>query len=332
MKPPTSKPYNKIIAFFGVLLVLLGLIGLWQRDYIADWLRVSQYAPSAAIVAITDQVRFTDKGRFYFYASQPSLDGTQSFVERCGKHERSTNIIGCYVNNNIYLYDVKNDELAGIEEVTAAHEMLHAAYDRLSASQRQQLDNLLEAEARKHLDDELFTERMKVYDDLSRSDKVHEYHSVFGTEVRDISPELEKHYAEYFRDREHVVDLYEKYSAVFRDIVSQSEALVKSLDAQAVNINQRVASYNQASVVLSSDVEQFNARAARGDFESMAEFAAERQVLESRSNALEQEYAHINQLIAKYNADKEDYDGLAEHLTTLNNSIDSRLAPAPAVD
>lgn len=332
MKPRTSRPHNKLIAGIGIVLVLLGLIGLWQRDYIADWLSYSQYTPTASIAAITDRVQFSDKGRFYFYASQPSLDGTQGFTDHCGKHESSTNIIGCYVNNRIYLYDVDSQELAGIEEVTAAHEMLHAAYDRLTTSEQARLNDLLEEEADRHLDDDAFTDRMKAYDSLSRSDKVHEYHSVFGTEIRTLSSELEEHYRQYFQDRLHIVGLYEQYSGVFKDLVAKSEALVAELDAQAIAINQKVSNYNQDSMVLSTDVEDFNDRAADGDFDSQADFAAERQVLANRSAQLEQEYAQINQMIADYNADKQQYEGLAEHLTTLNNSIDSRLAPAPAVN
>lgn len=331
MKPPTSKKPNLTVAILGILLLAIGLLALWQRVYIADWMRVMQYTPTAEVAAIADEVKFTNKGLFYFYASEPVLDGTQKFTERCGKHERSTNIIGCYADKRIFLYDVDNEELDGIEEVTAAHEMLHAAYYRLSDSQRRQVDRLLSEEIDQHMSDEAFVERMKVYQDLSREDQIQEYYAVFATEVRQISPELEAHYSQYFEDRSLIVAMYEQYSTIFKNLLDEASALADSLDAQAIRINQLVASYNQSSTILEVDIERFNARASAGDFTSTADFQSQRQAIIRRTSQLDRQYQDINQLIDKYNSDKEYYDGLSDHLTTLNNSIDSRLAPAPEV-
>ncbi len=46
-------------------------------------------------------------------------------------------ILGCYnpSSRDIYIYNVTNSELDGVKEVTAAHEMLHAAWERLSESE-----------------------------------------------------------------------------------------------------------------------------------------------------------------------------------------------------
>ena len=54
-------------------------------------------------------------------------------------------MLGCYHSNQdgIFLYNVQDARLAGVQQVTAAHEMLHAAYDRLSTKDKNYVDGLL---------------------------------------------------------------------------------------------------------------------------------------------------------------------------------------------
>ena len=55
-------------------------------------------------------------------------------------------MLGCYIlNKGIYVYDITDDRLAGVRQVTTAHEMLHAAYDRLSVKERAQVDAMTAA-------------------------------------------------------------------------------------------------------------------------------------------------------------------------------------------
>lgn len=103
------------------------------------------------------------------------------------------------------MFDVTNQELNGIEQVTAAHEMLHAAYDRLSDSQRQKVDALLLTEADKLKSDPTFSARIAVYAKLPKDQYVNELHSVIGTEVADPGSALEQYYTTYFADRTQVI-------------------------------------------------------------------------------------------------------------------------------
>ncbi len=72
-------------------------------------------------------------------------------------------ILGCYVTQRIYIYDVKDAKLDGIREVTAAHEMLHAAYERMSSSEQTKVNALLEVEYEKLRNDKDLAERMAFY-------------------------------------------------------------------------------------------------------------------------------------------------------------------------
>ena len=71
----------------------------------------------------------------------------------CDTEERTTAILGCYYQRHIYLFDINNKELDGTLDVTAAHEMLHAAYDRLNFFERSYVDGLINAEYEVHKND-----------------------------------------------------------------------------------------------------------------------------------------------------------------------------------
>lgn len=326
---PKRSSTSSVVALF-ILAGVLAFV-LWQRVYVGDSIRAMLYQPSSEIAAIDASVGFTSQGTRIFYANSPELNGTSTFNVECENTEKTSVVLGCYRSGKIFVYDVDNQELDGIEEVTAAHEVLHAAYDRLTRSERERVDVLLEAEADKLLQDDAFKERMSVYSQLSAADRANELHSVIGTEVETISAELESYYAQYFVDRSVVLTLYNAYHSVFVDTKAKAIALGKSLDAQAASINARIIAYNQASDALEADIQLFNSRARSTYFTTQAEFAAARAVLVTQSAALDAERTSINTAITAYEADKATFDDLSSHLTELTNSIDSSLAPAPTV-
>lgn len=122
-----------------LLTVLLFLVAGWvvlNRQYVVDQLVVWQYQPSSQISQLAERAQMNDKGTFYFYASEPQLEGTAKFNEVCKRQEENSAILGCFTNGKIFVYDISDERLSGVEEVTAAHEMLHAVYVRLSSSEK----------------------------------------------------------------------------------------------------------------------------------------------------------------------------------------------------
>ncbi len=318
-------------AILAVVTTALAVIILTQHVLIVDTIKSMQFTPADGIVTIHDNVTLTGAGTRIFYASGPQLVEDSSFNDDCHSTEKTSVVLGCYANGMIYLYDINNIELHGIKEVTAAHEMLHAAYDRLSGLDKKAVDRLLEKEVQALRSNNEFESRMSVYDELSDADKINELHSVIGTEVASLDPELEAYYSRYFKDRSQVVNYYAQYHSVFAQLESQADSLAMSLDEQAASINMRIAKYNEAATQLDADIRSFNQRATDGFYTTQAQFNADRSALVSQANALDGEKDSINSAIARYNADKSTYDGLASHLSELNNSIDSTLAPAPTV-
>ena len=314
-----------------VVSLLLALVLFLNRQYIADQITVWQYHPTAEIISFAERSGMNDGGKFAFYASQPSLESAQSFNDKCDRKEESTAILGCYNGHAIYIYNVDNQQLDGIREVTAAHEMLHAAYDRMSDSERGRVNELVEVEYRKLKSQSDFAERMAFYDRTEPGERDNELHSIIGTEVRDISVDLEAHYKKYFNDRFKVVALHSQYAAVFLNLQSRAEELSNQLTSLGETIKVKTQAYNTQVSALNTDVQGFNARANGGDFSSQAEFNSERAALESRADELDATRAQINGDIDSYNQIRSELIAIASQSDALNQSIDSTLAPAPSI-
>jgi hypothetical protein len=228
---------------------------------------------------------------------------------------------------------VTNPKLDGIREVTSAHEMLHAAYMRLSDEERSAVDTLVEAEYTKLSSNDEFAERMAFYARTEPGERDNELHSIIGTEVATISPELERHYARYFDDRSKVVALHTQYASVFASLQSRSNELSEQLTVLADTIEHNSDAYNVRVAQLNKDIASFNARANSGEFNTQAQFDAERAKLNARVVDLEQLRSTINSDRIAYNELREELLSIASESDALNRSIDSgsALAPSPSL-
>ena len=314
-----------------VVCVFAALLLFVNREYVVDQLSIWQYKPSSAVAVLADRSSMNDNGKFYFYASQPVIENTQSFNNDCQRKENSTAILGCYNGRYIYIYDVTDPRLDGIREVTAAHEMLHAVYGRFNGSQKQSVNKLLEQEYDKLKNDKQFAERMAFYARTEPGERDNELHSVIGTEIAHISPELEAHYKEYFSDRSKVVGLHTQYASVFANLQSRSDDLSKQLTALGDKIERESLTYNTDVNTLNRDIEDFNAKASSSGFSSQSEFQRARSALVDRANQLDAHRTTINDEIAQYESLRQELASIASQSEALNRSIDSSLAPAPSL-
>jgi chaperonin cofactor prefoldin len=319
----------------GLIIILVSaILALWllaNRQQVLDQVSVWQYKPSGDIVRLAERSGMNDTGKFYYYASQPKIEEAATFNKDCGTTETSTAILGCYNGRNIFIYNVTNPQLDGIKETTAAHEMLHAAYARLSSSDKQHVDKLLKAEYQKLKGDKDFAARMAFYDKTEPGERDNELHSVIGTEVGSIDAELEQYYSRYFQDRSKVITLHNNYASVFANLQQQSDTLSSQLTTLGDTINQQTKEYNADVAALSADINTFNQRANSGDFSSKAAFDSERASLVARVSQLDQMRETINGEIAQYNSLRNQLQAVASESQALNQSIDSSLAPAPSL-
>ncbi len=319
------------LAGYAVLAISL-IAAAWvftHRQYIADQLIVWQYQPSANIKTLAINSGMSKGGKFDFYASQPVIETAQSFNQHCTRQEEQSAILGCYVGDRIYVYDVTNKTLNGIKAVTAAHEMLHAAYARLSEGEKNKVDLLLEAEYKK-LDDAGLKDRMDYYQRTEPSERLNELHSILGTEYAKLSPELEDYYRQYFDDRQKVTTLHQAYASVFKQLEAESKELSGQLEALSTKINSQTKQYNSDIQTLNTDILSFNDRVKHGSFSSRPEFESQLGALNARSSKLDTTRSAINGEIDTYNKLRDRLLAVNSRSQALNSSIDSTLSPVPS--
>ncbi len=330
-----SQPKTKRVSWVGWILsalLIAGSLWLWlERQYVVDAIQYYQYQPTTAIEQLTDDAGLTDDAIFTFYATRPAVESSQAFNQHCQRREADSPILGCYSANRIYIFDVTDERLDGIKVVTAAHELLHAEYDRLPDAEKKRLQPLLQAEYDKVTDSNLEA-RMAYYEKTEPGQSINELHSIIGTEFESISPELQKHYDRYFEDRVGLVRLHKQVDATFNELSDEANDLVTKIESLAADINQDTKSYNDDITALNQSVDSFNARASQsGGFTTQSEFQAARQDLIRRSSQLGDSRQRIQANIAEYKTLLAKLDTINAESAALNQSLDSTLSDVPTI-
>ena len=314
--------------FFSLLLIVAAMWAIINRQLIVDYITVWQNQPSATIEQLADRSDMSDKGRFLFYASTPQISDRQNFIKQCGGNSEQTAILGCYTDQRIFIFDVNDPRLDGIKEVTAAHEMLHAVYDRLSAKERDELDLLVE-DAYKHIDDERLDELVRYYDRAEPGHRHNELHAILGTEYEGLSEKLESHYRRYFNDRTAVVKLANDYQKTFEDLTDSQQKIIDDLGNLSSRIESATETYNQSAQKLSDDIANFNNQANNGHFDNQFEFDTARANLVSRQSSLLSEQKRIQSMIDQYERQRKSLEEINLIVEDLNYSINANLSEAP---
>ncbi len=323
-----SKRFISFVSIIGVIAVFFWLIFNYQ--HIIDTVIVANFKPSQGVADISNEIQFTQKGRTLFMAAQPQLDDHTTFNKHCEKKSEQTVILGCYIGpQRIYIYNVTDPRLSGVRQVTAAHEMLHVAYDRLSYSEKKRVNKLVEAavvEVEKTESD--LAARLKVYDKTEPGERDNELHSILGTEAAVLPAELEQYYKQYFTNRSIITTFADQYDKIFEDVKNQQDQLVAQLDSLAEEINTLTAEYNSGSEQLNKDIDTFNQRADTvGEFETQSEFNAARSELLVKRDALEAKRVAVNSKVDEYEAKRAELDAINVKVKDLNSKIDSSSVP-----
>jgi hypothetical protein len=319
----TNRIWSSVAFVISIITVGLAIWLFLNRQLVLDQLSVWSYQPTASVQAINDKVKFTDKGLFTFYATQPVVAEPSEFNDKCPRREAGSPILGCYTpEDRIYVFNMTNERLEGMKEVTAAHEMLHAAWQRMSEEERTRIGGLLSAAYEKGASPEL-RERMEYYQRNEPDAITNELHSILGTEVANLGNELETYYQQFFQDRQRILDLHAKYDAVYKSLYTRADELYTTMQTLSSSIEARSGAYDKSVNQLSADIDSFNARANNGDFDSPSVFNSERAALVRRSAQLDAQRDAINRDIATYGQMYEEYQTIASQIEVLNSSIDS---------
>jgi len=274
----------------GFWVLVAGLLFYNQRGILDAW-RLHGYQAPNEVAALATQATFTPKTRNVFYVNHPIVTAQKVFSDNCPSGTERTVVLGCYHGDQdgIYILRVDDSRLNGVEQVTAAHEMLHAEYDRLSRSQKRQVDAMLTDFYQHGLTDSVVKQQIDDYRKTEPHDITNEMHSLFGTEVQTLPTNLEHYYKQYFTDRSKVVALYDQYEAEFTSrqntikadddqlatLKSQIDSLSHTLEKQNANLTAQranldslrasgnIAAYNAAVPSYNAAVDSYNAQAAQ---------------------------------------------------------------------
>lgn len=310
-----------LLKLFGYAILVLVLIGLVSNtNFVYDFFRLHNYTPPAAIKQLADDTVMTDKLRRIYYVNHPVLENKTAFNSHC-REDELTIVLGCYVKRQgIYIYDVNDSRLAGIDQVTAAHEALHAAYDRLSPSERRRIDKLTKT-AYEDLKDQRIKDRVALYASKGQTVVSDELHSILGTESPSLPSELESYYKQYFTDRSKVVGFASSYSAAFEDRKRQIDDYDKQLGKWKLEIDQLKNSLEAQANVLEQKQNSMNTNRSAGNISAYnAAVPSYNRLVDSYNS----EVARLKSLVDSYNETVIKRNAFAIEENDLAKAIDSR--------
>lgn len=314
---------RKILTNICVVLLFLapGLV-IWQRQNLYDTWALHSYTPPAQVVALANKTTMTSKSRKIFYVAKPQIQAEKdSFRQACQSAEK-TIVLGCYKTiGGIYIYAVDDQRLNGVQEVTAAHEMLHAAYERLGKAERAKVDAMVSDQYAK-ITDERIKKNVESYRERDATVVPNELHSIVGTELPTLSPELESYYAQYFVNRSSVVALSQQYEAEF----SSREQKVEDYDAQLKALKQEIDALNKTLELqdqqISAQKNTMDTYKANGSYAQYNAMVAGFNTLVKSFNV---NVASLKAKIAQYNVLVNERNAVVSEEQELIQAIDTRI-------
>ena len=312
-----------------LIVIVLAVASLFfafsNQHVIRDYFAAQKYKPDAEISKIENRIKPTTTAKTVFYASNPKVENSEEFNQNCKNHEEGSAILGCYKSSEIHIYDVKNSKLDGVKDVTAAHELLHAIWDRMSLSERDRIGKLLDAEYERVKDSD-FEKLMQSYDRTEPGERINELHSLIGTEQLELSKELEDHYAKFFENRKAIAQIYQSYNKNFKDLRIREKTLTNELEKIKSEIEQLTKKYSEELEYLNTDIAEFNSDAKNGTYKTQSEFNADRTELLRRIRNLENSRLKINDLVNSYNFKINELNEISVQRNELYKSINSNLS------
>jgi uncharacterized protein YukE len=305
-----------------ILVIGLGIFALTNFQDISDYFRLRGYEPPKRVAELADETTMRDDTRRIFYVNHPKLSDKAEFNSECRTTEESI-ILGCYVSGKgIFLLDVQEPKLDGVVEVTAAHELLHAEYERLSTSEREKIDRLTTEFYNNNVSSERIKKTVENYRKKDASVVPNELHSILATEVRELSPQLEEYYSQYFNDRIKIVEFSEQYEQAFIDLEQQAKMIESQLTSFKTRIDTNRSQIDALSVELNNEKARLDALRKNNQTEeynnSVDDFNRRVASYNSLINQTRQLINQYNELVAKQHS-------LILQQQELNEAIDSSL-------
>ena len=303
-------------------VIAVPILLIWQKNNVYDAWRLHNYQPPQSIVNLANDDSFKPYTRHLFYVNHPQLiSSVAGFRENCPENMQ-TIVLGCYHPNQrgIYIYDVQDPALAGVQQVTAAHEVLHSVYARLSTEDRNSLNAELEDYYKNGLTDPRVLAEVKLYQQTEPNDVMDEMSCTFGTEIANLPPSLEAYYAKYFTNRQAIVTFEQSYEGEFTSRQNQ----INADDQRLAQMKQQIqAEEDQLSSQLNSIKSNRSRVESSNDETQINEFNAQVNAYNSGVSRLKADINEYNNLVQSRNA-------IAADLASLQSALDTRLTTQSA--
>ncbi len=273
--------------------------------------------------AIAARTTMTAEARELLARTVPELTDRDSIGQRCSL-EPDVSVLGCYQAGHIAVLSVTDPRLDGITETTTAHEMLHAAWASLGVVERSRLAAQLQAAYQARATPEL-DERLDIYRALDPTVIDSELHSILGTEVGDLGPELEAYYTRWFTDRAAVVSLAQEAQATFASLRQQVDELDAQLASRRATLDAEDADLRARRAGLDARSAELDALRNEGRYDEynagVDPFNTDVAAFNAAASAHQQAVEEFNDLVAERNQLAAAYTDLTQQIDTSVSSI-----------
>ncbi|MDO4978774.1 MAG: hypothetical protein Q4E47_01295 [Candidatus Saccharibacteria bacterium] len=309
--------------FAWIILVQVCAVSLFFLFDGPDYFKANSFTPTEEVSSLMDKLELTDTGTRILKASAPKLEDNEEFNSHCTASDASAYVLGCYEprSGSIHLYNITTTDLPGIVESTTAHELLHAIWTHLKFWEKNSITTELAEFYNKLPEDAQLRETMELYG----SDEFYdELHSRLGTEIKDLPENLENHYAKYFKNQDHIVDLFNSYSDKYRGIEKRLKKLEEEINAKSEEVESETTFYHNWGEELNNKIIEFNTSVEEID---MATYIAKRNELQTEIDKFNEYYKNLSAKIDELNELINEYNEYAVKQKEISDHIDSTAVP-----
>lgn len=220
---------------FKILLIVLVALFIFNADNISNFHTVASFDGDSRIVELASEAGLNNRGKALFLSQSPELVSADKLHSAC---PRDYIVFGCYLpgENKIYILEIPTDPYSQSVPSTIAHEMLHVAWEELSADKRDEIKLAIKdhMSGRSDTATKSIKTTLKGYDDDTDL-QADEAHAFIGSEVYEsqTSDVLNSHYNKYFVSRDKSAQANSSYVVgvenISEDLVYRRKALETKL-------------------------------------------------------------------------------------------------------
>ncbi|MGH7195948.1 MAG: hypothetical protein ACREGA_04185 [Candidatus Saccharimonadales bacterium] len=286
--PKSKNQSGRLLALLIILVLIIVAVAAAYRP-LANHYVLANARPKIKSLAV--QAGLSRTGKLILFKTHPRLVSTGQLASDCGVKQGKKFIEqGCFVagssgREQIYLRQMPAS-LHGVEIVTAAHEMLHAAYAKLNSSTKNSVNQQVLGEY-KTLENKDLNARLADYAVSEPGQRGNELHSILGTEFAPLPQKLTNYYHQYFTNR--------------GKVVAANKQITQKFASLKTKINQQQAAVYAGEARSNSLFSASGSAAAAGNAQSDNYYYAR----------YSQEVNTINHLISQYNQSVNQYNTLA---------------------